>query len=212
MIIYKTTNLINGLIYVGVHNESKNHYIGSGSKLRKAIKEFGKENFKRVTLEQVNEETWRERESFWIEKLDARNPNIGYNKCVGGGDFPVIRGPEHWNYGKKWPQITKKKISSSLMNRKISLEHKNNISKGLKNSTKARKQIDGLHKLQNRLPKTRKHIKKITENQPTSKKVKINNVTYISEMSASKKLNITRQAVRWRLKSTSPKFVNYQYI
>ena len=47
--IYKTTNLINGLIYVGQHKATKfepNRYMGSGNNIKAAIKEFGKENFK----------------------------------------------------------------------------------------------------------------------------------------------------------------------
>ena len=50
-LIYKTTNTINGKYYVGVHNDTKNWYLGSGRVLLNAIKEYGKENFMRETLE-----------------------------------------------------------------------------------------------------------------------------------------------------------------
>lgn len=51
MVVYKTTNLINGKIYVGKDESMKPHYIGSGYILKKAIKKYGKENFKKDILE-----------------------------------------------------------------------------------------------------------------------------------------------------------------
>ena len=44
MFIYKTTNLVNGMIYVGQHNGKNKDYLGSGVGLVKAIKEFGENN------------------------------------------------------------------------------------------------------------------------------------------------------------------------
>ena len=85
MIIYKTTNLVNGKIYVGAHKTSINDgYLGSGINLKDAIKEFGKDKFKRETLEVVNKNNWREKEINWIEKLDSTNPKMGYNIARGG--------------------------------------------------------------------------------------------------------------------------------
>ena len=47
--VYKTTNLVNGKIYVGLHVTEDLHddYLGSGTQIRAAIKKYGKENFKR---------------------------------------------------------------------------------------------------------------------------------------------------------------------
>jgi hypothetical protein len=50
-IIYKTTNTTNGKYYVGVTNGNKLGYLGSGRALLSAIKEYGRENFVRETLE-----------------------------------------------------------------------------------------------------------------------------------------------------------------
>ncbi len=51
-IIYKTTNLINGKIYVGYHNTDINDgYLGSGTIFSKALKKYGKKNFVREVLE-----------------------------------------------------------------------------------------------------------------------------------------------------------------
>ena len=51
--IYKTTNLINGKIYIGQHKSSSfdTNYYGSGKLLIKALKKYGKENFKIELIE-----------------------------------------------------------------------------------------------------------------------------------------------------------------
>ena len=49
--IYMTTNLINGMRYIGKHHgEINDSYLGSGSKLKEDIKKFGKINFKKDIL------------------------------------------------------------------------------------------------------------------------------------------------------------------
>lgn len=47
--VYKTTNLVNGKIYVGVHMTANlnDAYLGSGTQLRNAVKKYGSDNFKR---------------------------------------------------------------------------------------------------------------------------------------------------------------------
>ena len=80
MIIYKTTNLINGNFYIGLDSKNIPSYLGGGLHLTRAIKKYGKENFKKEILEyckSINE--LQEREVFWIDKL---NPH--YNISKGG--------------------------------------------------------------------------------------------------------------------------------
>ena len=48
-IIYKTTNLVNGKIYIGKARQKRTldeRYFGSGILLKKAVKKHGKENFR----------------------------------------------------------------------------------------------------------------------------------------------------------------------
>ena len=51
--IYKTTNLLNGKYYIGMHSTDKldDGYLGSGRRLRYSINKYGKENHKREILE-----------------------------------------------------------------------------------------------------------------------------------------------------------------
>lgn len=51
-ILYKTTNLLNGRYYIGMHSTRtlNDGYLGSGKRLKAEIKKYGKENFKREVL------------------------------------------------------------------------------------------------------------------------------------------------------------------
>ena len=51
-IVYQITNLINDKIYIGIHstNDINDNYFGSGTILNKAIKKYGKQNFKKEVL------------------------------------------------------------------------------------------------------------------------------------------------------------------
>jgi hypothetical protein len=51
--IYKTTNLINNKTYIGIHQTENidDSYIGSGLHFLRAVKKYGKQNFKREILE-----------------------------------------------------------------------------------------------------------------------------------------------------------------
>jgi group I intron endonuclease len=86
MHIYKTTNLLNGKIYIGQTSKDLNtNYLGSGKVVIKAIKKYGKSNFKREVLEECDsKEYMNNREKYWIQHFDSINRNIGYNVSIGG--------------------------------------------------------------------------------------------------------------------------------
>lgn len=83
--IYKTTNLINNKIYVGVHSSKTltDSYLGSGKILNKAIKKYGKENFKREILFvcDTKEEAYDIEEIMvcenFIKRFDVYNSKVG---------------------------------------------------------------------------------------------------------------------------------------
>lgn len=91
MIVYKTTNLINGKIYVGQDRYNNVLYLGSGLLLHKAIKKYGIENFSKEIIEECfSEKDLNEKEIFWIKTLNSINPSIGYNIAIGGAGGDTI--------------------------------------------------------------------------------------------------------------------------
>ena len=85
MIIYKTTNKLNGKVYIGQDKNNNPSYYGSGKKLKYAIKKYGKENFTKEVLEEcVDEAHMNEREIYWITFYNSKDENIGYNISDGG--------------------------------------------------------------------------------------------------------------------------------
>lgn len=83
--IYKTTNFVDGRIYVGQHfGSTKDGYLGSSWSLKQDITKHGRKNFKKEVLVIGNAANIDQLERDWIEKLDARNPKVGYNITSGG--------------------------------------------------------------------------------------------------------------------------------
>ena len=54
--IYKTTNLLSGKYYIGMHSTDNlgDGYLGSGKRLRYSINKYGEENHNREILEFVD--------------------------------------------------------------------------------------------------------------------------------------------------------------
>ncbi len=85
--IYKTTNLLNGKFYIGMHstNNLNDGYLGSGLKLRRSIKKYGEKNFKIKILEfLLNKESLRKREKELVNK-DIIKDSLCMNLVIGGG-------------------------------------------------------------------------------------------------------------------------------
>lgn len=104
--IYKTTNLINGKIYVGLHkskNIDKDKYIGTGWAFVDAVNKYGRENFVReilfefATLEEANAKENEIVNEEFIERDD------NYNLRTGGNVGSVS-------------EETRKRMSESLLN------------------------------------------------------------------------------------------------
>jgi len=102
MIIYKTTNLINGKFYIGKDAKNNKSYLGSGKLLKHAIQKYGKENFKKEILEYcIDFKHLDEREIYWIHKYNAIED--GYNLTEGGSGGDTWKANKlevHWNTGK----------------------------------------------------------------------------------------------------------------
>lgn len=112
--IYKTTNKINGKIYIGQKKSSKflgNRYLGSGKKLKLAVQKYGKENFEVEMLESICDENKAdEREIFWISHFKSTDDSIGYNISNGGNVNRAMSGKNNPHWGKHLSEETKEKL------------------------------------------------------------------------------------------------------
>ncbi len=118
--IYSITNKVNGKKYIGYHatNNMEDGYMGSGIAINKAYKKYGKEKFKKNILEHCNINNWREREIYWIKKLDTYSN--GYNLTLGGEGMlgykmtkETIEKIRQHHIGRICSNKTKEKISKS---------------------------------------------------------------------------------------------------
>jgi predicted DNA-binding protein YlxM (UPF0122 family) len=90
MVIYKTTNLVNGKIYIGQDSKNNPKYLGSGVILLKAIKKYGKINFKKEIIDEAfSFDELNRKEVFWINEYDSMNQKRGYNVSFGGYGNPL---------------------------------------------------------------------------------------------------------------------------
>ena len=88
--IYKTTNLKNGKYYIGMHSTSNfnDGYLGSGDRLRRAIRKHGKENFKLEILEFFEDrDSLAKRESQLVNEHLLKDPLCMNIKPGGSGGF-----------------------------------------------------------------------------------------------------------------------------
>lgn len=164
MFIYKTTNLINGKIYIGQTSTPEHKmYLGSGHLIELAIKKYGKSNFKREILERCDSrEALNEREVYWISKYNSLAP-VGYNLSSGGNSHSLhpytieklksYKGAMHWinRAPLEVSNAIKKKISDGnkgKSNGPLSEETKRKMSeskKGKRHSAISRKKMSIAH-------------------------------------------------------------------
>ena len=121
MFVYSTTNQLNDKQYIGqTTKETDVEYLGSGLLIMKAIKKYGKGNFKRQILSRCSsQEELNEQEAFWIGALNSLQPD-GYNLAL-GGDGPGRCSKE-----------TKRKMSEASKGRTRSEESKRKQSESMK--------------------------------------------------------------------------------
>lgn len=102
MVIYETINLVNGKRYIGKDKYNDPKYLGSGTLLKKAIKKYGRDNFKKIILEYCeSEEQLNEREQYWIAIFNAQKSSKYYNIIHGGS------GGDTWEGRRDSPEYEK---------------------------------------------------------------------------------------------------------
>jgi group I intron endonuclease len=135
-IIYKTTNLTNGKIYVGKAKINDPTYLGSGVILAQAIAKYGRQSFQKEILEECDDSIVDSREIFWITSLNSTDQKIGYNLTNGGtgGDTTSLHPNKH---------IIIDKRSSGLKQWHKSLSESDRIERGLKISNSKKGKSNG---------------------------------------------------------------------
>jgi hypothetical protein len=129
--------LINEKIYIGQSINNNKNYLGSGKYIKRAIKKYGRENFKRDIIEDgiTDRKILSEREIYWISFYDSTDPKIGYNIAKGG---EVIEGPlkkgstYEETYGRDRSDKIKQSISIKNTGKINSEETRKKISTGRK--------------------------------------------------------------------------------
>lgn len=141
--VYKTTNLINNKIYIGIHKTTNpnDKYLGSGKLLLEAVRKYGEENFrKEVLFDFNNDKQMKEKEKEIVTEEFCRRKDT-YNITLGGegGWFYVnksglAKSKEHTSvasrhhsflikndasYRQKYIKIMKERMSSKDVKEKI---------------------------------------------------------------------------------------------
>lgn len=147
-IVYKTTNLINNKIYIGVkdlNQKNSNNYLGSGKYFLRTLKKYGKENFVRVIIsdydnknDAYNLEKFLVDDAFVARKDTYNIARGGYGGCTGPRSEETKRkiserNKKYYkthdgsNKGKSASEETRKKMSEFRLGKKHSEESKKKI-------------------------------------------------------------------------------------
>jgi group I intron endonuclease len=89
--IYKWTNTINGMMYIGKHlGSTEDNYKGSGQRFLRAFNKYGEEKFTREILEVVNDSNkLNELEQHYLDLYECAKSDMYYNisPVSGGGNL-----------------------------------------------------------------------------------------------------------------------------
>ena len=127
MYIYKTTNIENGKIYIGLSEKSSDStekYLGSGDNMKKAISKYGSASFTKEILEDniIDKKSLAESEIKWIAFYKSDDRKIGYNLSPGGDLNPGHMKKQIYQYSTKgellhiYPNIDEAKRSIDSKN------------------------------------------------------------------------------------------------
>ena len=170
MLIYKTTNLVNGKIYIGQDTKNNANYLGSGDLIKRAIKKYGIINFKKEILCFCEtQKELNEMEQKFILENNSTDKSIGYNICVGGTNGTMLN--------RKHSKETKQQMSEIRTGIVFTDEHKKNLSKAHKGKTisdETKEKMSKSQKLVKRTPMSEETKEKIRN---TKKGVKLSEET-----------------------------------
>lgn len=132
--IYKTTNLLNGKIYIGKKKgKFTENYKGSGKYLKNSINKYGEENFKVEVIEYCETlEEQNKKEKYWITYYKNQNAEI-YNIADGGdgGDIFSCLPEEQLQNIKDYISYCSKNGICGVKGTHLSMQAKQNHSKSM---------------------------------------------------------------------------------
>jgi group I intron endonuclease len=200
MVIYKTTNVVNGKVYIGQTVTNDESYLGSGVLLRYAISTYGRCNFKREILcECSSHEEMDKMEKYWISHFDSRNPDIGYN--ISSGGHRIINRQYGTFEGKNHTDLTKHKMSKNngryWLGKSFSNEHIEKIRKtstGRNHSDETRLKMSESAKRRGKLPYEIREKIRLSKSIP----IEIDGVKFESHKSAATHFGVHQNTIsRW---------------
>lgn len=223
MYIYKTTNLINQKIYIGQHTKSKDDsYLGSGLLILRAIKKYGKQNFKKEIIKECfSIQELNELEFFYIKRYNSIFPN-GYNLRSGGNNSllseeikeKISKSRKGKCLGKNNPNWKAKSFTNETLT-KISKSVKNQYEKNpayrkaISNTSKNRKHTKQT-KLIISLKNSGKNNGRFLNFSDEIIKSIINDYSYMSMNKLSLKFKVSPQTIKRILLENNAKIINYK--
>lgn len=173
-ILYKTTNLVNGKIYIGIHSTTNidDGYLGSGKLLLKAIKKYGAKSFRREILAQVSSTEELEKLEIEVVTEDFCKRDDVYNIMPGGKwESKDRNGLSFAGKSQSVESITKMVETKKLTQSPITEETRKKLRDSSFSKSKPEEQrahASRAGKIGGAKPKSEEHRKKISE---TMKKV-----------------------------------------
>lgn len=146
--VYKITNKINGMIYIGSSNDidyrwrkHKEMLVGNrhySKHLQNSWNKYGEENFLFEILEETSEELLLLREQHYLDTLTPFD-TLGYNTCRTAGSplgnthsLEIRKKISKAGMGRKWSDDTRKKIINKISGKKRTQEQLKKFSESQK--------------------------------------------------------------------------------
>ncbi len=107
--IYKITNLINNKTYVGQYSGKLNYYFGSGQNIKRAVKKYGKHNFKKEIIIEGNFN------KCLLNSLEIHYIQL-YSPCGSPNSYNLTKGGEG-QFGWKPTEEQRQNMSTAAKNR-----------------------------------------------------------------------------------------------
>lgn len=150
-IIYKTTCLVTGRYYIGMHStdDLEDGYLGSGVHLTRSVKKYGKDQHVREILEQLpDRDSLKKREEELITEDLVRNDVLCMNLIRGGGGndreygftdktLVLISTALKMHYASEHGRETKQRLRETQLGRARSEETRAKMSTALKGKPKS---------------------------------------------------------------------------